>query len=87
MADWTRDETTTTRRSYRLHTPHSYIELYKMLHAAENDYKLFHGLPDKASEMDVHLTVGVGDDEVIVYFDYPGAARIPIVTHSARHTQ
>jgi hypothetical protein len=60
-----------------------------MLHAAENDYKHFHGLPDSASEMDVDLVMDVGDDEVIVYFDYPGAARTqanaPTVTHGATH--
>ena len=46
-----------------------------MLYFAEADYKRFHGLPDQASESDVHLTVDVGDAEVVVFFDYPGTAR------------
>jgi hypothetical protein len=58
-----------------------------MLHAAENDFKHFHGLPDKASEMDVHLVIDVGDAEVIVYFDYPGTARTLVTTYGTRHTQ
>ena len=76
MAEFSQSETTTTRRRFTLGTPTSYVELYKMLYAAEADFKRFHGLPDQASEMDVHLTVGVGDDEVVVFFDYPGTARV-----------
>ena len=75
MAQYEYTETTTTRRRYTLRTPAPYAELYKMLYGAEADYKQFHGLPDQAELRDDHLTVDSGDDEVVVFFDYPGTAR------------
>jgi hypothetical protein len=62
-----------------------YVELYKMLYGAEADYKSFHGLPDQASEFDIHLTVDVGDDEILVYFEYPGTARTQARAATAAH--
>lgn len=64
MVSFDQDEKTTTRRNYRLRTPAPYTELYQLLYFAEADYKRFHGLPDQASEMDVHLTIDAGDDEI-----------------------
>jgi hypothetical protein len=75
MVTYDQDEKTTTRRRYRVHTPVPYAELYQLLYLAEADYKRFHGLPDQASELDVHLTVDVGDAEIVVFFDYDGTAR------------
>jgi hypothetical protein len=75
MVNYGQDEQTTTRRRFRLRTPVSHIELYQLLYFAEADYKRFHGLPDQASESDVHLTIDVGDAEIVVFFDYDGTAR------------
>jgi len=75
MINYDQDETTTTRRRYRLRTPASHIELYQLLYFAEADYKRFHDLPDQTSEADVHLTIDVGDAEIVVFFDYHGTAR------------
>jgi hypothetical protein len=46
-----------------------------MLHCAELDYRRFHGLTDDAPLYDDFMTVDVGDDEVVVFYDYPGTAR------------
>ena len=75
MVNYDQDEKTTTRRRFRLRTPVPYTDLYQLLYLAEADYKRFHGLPDQASEMDVHLTVDICDDEIVVFFDYDGTAR------------
>lgn len=75
MAAFSQSETTTTRRTFTLGTPAAYVELYKMLYAAEAQFKHFHGLADQTELRDDALTVEVGDDEVLVFFDYPGTAR------------
>ena len=75
MAAFDQSETTTTRRRFTLGTPAPYAELYKMLYAAEADFKRFHNLPDQHDLLGGELTIAVGDDEVVVFFDYPGTAR------------
>jgi len=75
MANFDQRDTTTTRRTFTLRTPTAFAELNKMLHCAELDYRRFHGLTDDAPLYDDFMTVDVGDDEVVVFFDYPGTAR------------
>ncbi|WP_194913245.1 hypothetical protein [Catenulispora rubra] len=87
MASYKWSETTTTRRTYTLRTPAPYVELYKMLYGAEADYKSFHGLTDEHELFDNNLMVDVGDDEVAVYFEYPGTARTQARPAAARDMQ